>query len=54
MLHLTTLLAASNAAEDWLLGAGASVAFVAAVAIPALVLNSRERRRHQEEAARSE
>jgi ABC-type spermidine/putrescine transport system permease subunit I len=51
MLHLTTLLAAaSNAPEDWLLGTAASLAFIAAVGIPALALNARERKRHQEEA----
>ena len=42
------LAAASNAPMDWVWGLVGSVVFVAAIAIPAAALNSRERKRRQE------
>jgi hypothetical protein len=39
----------SNAPLDWVYGTVASIIFVAAVAIPAALLNSREHKRRQRE-----
>ena len=39
----------SDAALDWVVGAAASIVFVALVAIPAAAMNSREHRRRQAE-----
>lgn len=44
---------ASDAALDWAIGAAASIAFVALIAIPALALNARDRKRHQAERERA-
>jgi hypothetical protein len=47
---VAALLAARSAAPmDWVYGTAASVVFVAAIAIPAAVLNSREHKRRQRE-----
>ncbi|MGO9657427.1 MAG: hypothetical protein ACLQVK_22655 [Acidimicrobiales bacterium] len=46
---LATLVATGSAPTDWLLGAAASVVFVAAVAVPAAALNHRDRKRRQKE-----
>ncbi|MGH9105299.1 MAG: hypothetical protein ACRDZX_05575 [Acidimicrobiales bacterium] len=46
------LLASANGAPwDWLWGTLASIVFVVAIAIPAAILNVRERRRRQQELA---
>lgn len=50
--HLATaghgvLAAVSNAPSDWMWGTIASVLFVAVVAVPAAVLNNRDRRRRR-------
>lgn len=42
------LLATSNAPMDWVYGFLASVVFIAAIAVPAQVLNAREHRRRQQ------
>lgn len=52
-MHVTNLLAANNAAADWVLGAAASVVFVALVAVPALALNARDRKRRRSEGTQS-
>jgi hypothetical protein len=44
--------ATNNAPMDWVYGTVASVVFIALIAVPAAVLNSREHRRRQ--AVRSE
>lgn len=46
MAHVLALLAATdNAPLDWALGAAASFLFVGLIAVPAAVLNSRDRKR---------
>lgn len=48
MALLPALVAAtSDAPLDWVLGAAASIVFVALIAIPATVMNAREHKRHQ-------
>jgi ABC-type spermidine/putrescine transport system permease subunit I len=49
MLDVANLLVAAtnNAPLDWAYGTAASVVFVALIAVPAAVLNSREHRRRQ-------
>ncbi len=50
MAHLPMLLMASSGAPlDWVYGALASIVFVALVAIPAAVLNSRDHKKRQQE-----
>ena len=50
MAHLPMLLMASSSAPlDWVYGALASIVFVALVAIPAAVLNSRDHKKRQQE-----
>jgi hypothetical protein len=50
MADLPALLAASSSAPiDWVYGALASIVFVAVVAVPAAVLNSREHKKRQRE-----
>lgn len=47
-LH-TIVAAASSAPADWLWGTAASVLFVGAIVVPAAALNSRERRKRQQQ-----
>jgi hypothetical protein len=47
--ELALLVATGSAPTDWLLGAGAAVVFVAAIAVPAAALNHRDRKRRQKE-----
>jgi hypothetical protein len=50
MAHLPMVLMASTSAPlDWVYGALASIVFVALVAIPAAVLNSRDHKKRQQE-----
>jgi hypothetical protein len=44
------LLVANSAPADWVYGTLASVGFVLVIALPAAALNSRERKRRQQEA----
>jgi hypothetical protein len=51
MRNLHAVVAATSGAPmDWLLGTAASVVFVAVIAVPAAVLNTRERKRRQRQA----
>jgi hypothetical protein len=43
------LMASTSAPLDWVYGALASIVFVALVAIPAAVLNSRDHKKRQQE-----
>jgi hypothetical protein len=46
MAHLAAVLAVYNdSALDWALGAAASFVFIGLIAVPAAVMNSRERKR---------
>jgi hypothetical protein len=49
-LMVATLLAANNAPADWVYGTLAGIAFVLVITVPAAALNSRERKRRQQEA----
>jgi ABC-type spermidine/putrescine transport system permease subunit I len=46
---LALLVATGSAPTDWLLGAAASIVFVAAIALPAAALNRRDHKRRQKE-----
>ena len=54
MGELIALLASSSSAPiDWVYGGAASIVFVAVIAIPAALLNSRDRKRRAQERSSS-
>jgi hypothetical protein len=50
---LTALLASSSAPIDWVYGGAASIVFVGVIALPAALLNARDRKRRAQERATS-